>query len=64
MHTHSHTYISLKITDNLSVAKMRRKIYKTCIVNIPTHGLLLKNLIHKLYIKSATIHAWTDRILL
>jgi len=63
-HALTHLYRSSEITDNLSVAKMRRKIYKTRIVNIPTHGLLLKNAIHKLYIKLATRHARTDRILL
>lgn len=57
-------YLSSEITDNLPFTKMRRKIYRTCVVNIPTHGLLLKNLIHKLYIKLATIHACIDRILL
>ena len=63
-HTLTNIYLSSEITDNLSFAKMRQKIYKTCIVNIPTHELLLKNLIHKLYIKLATIHACIDRILL
>lgn len=41
---------------------MRRKIDKTCIVNIPPHRLLLRNLVHALYINLANCTCM-DRIL-